>query len=565
MNATRGQVRVLDICRMCRYIIIAVLGIVGLVSGCVVSYPPAKNLLSDRNDTFAFTKYGKGVFFGVNAILRSDTTMILVANQDVFRSTNNGSSWQSLAEPLSHKNITAVAVFHDTIYAGSGHGTVYTSTDHGLQWRVLRRTNAAAIRGFDLRAEPIAADPPASHVWPRPHASISRSDSTIVFDHPAGATRTLTWGNAAKASAIVMSDSAVILAMRNEDLLIYHVDDQRISTMEPRLLTGQSIASLVLYRDTLYVGTKLSSGGVFRVKLGTTSWEQMLLDRIDGALDVNVMYVNDRGVYIATREQGVLAVRHTSNIIRSLSEGIHMGLHQSVSRLDSTWIVSSRLKGALAFDANGGNLRMITASAPSSPEYVVTAMGALLVMGLADGTMHVSSNRGATWQYRSKSFEQSELTSLRTAGSMLYGCAASGLFVSTDTARTFTLVTEALKGENVQSILQTDSVLIVFASSGTYMIDRRGQLALFSPGVKADYQVRINDAVQHNGAILATGYPGLFVSRDAGRTWSLTTIPKAMVLRTVFCDDASVYIVGDDGDIYVSPQPAWLRAAPPPR
>ncbi len=544
---------------MCRYIIIAVFGIVGGLSGCAVSHPSAQKPVTDPNDTFAFTRYGKGVFFGVNAILRSDTTMILVANQDVFRSTNNGSTWQSLAEPLPHKNITAVAAFHDTIYAGSGHGTVYTSTDDGLQWGVLRRTNGTAIRGFDVRAEPIADDPPASRVWPRPHTIISRSDSTIAFQHPAGATRTLTWGKVAGAGASVISDSLVVLAMRNEGLIIYHVDDQRISTMEPRLLTGQSIASLVLLRDTLYVGTKLSSGGVFRVKLGTTAWEQMLADRIDGALDVNTMYVNDRAVYIATREHGVLAIPHRSNIMRSLSDGINMGLHQSVSQLNSTWIVSSRLKGALAFDANGSKLRVITTSAPSSPEYVVTAIGDLLVMGLADGTMFVSSDTGVTWQYRSKSFEQSELTSLRTAGSTLYGCAASGLYVSTDTARTFTLVTEALKGENVQSVFQTDSVLIVFASTGTYTIDRRGQLALFSPGVRADYQVRINDAVEHNGVILATGYPGLFVSRDAGITWSLTTIPKAMVLRTVFCDDASVYVVGDDGDIYSSQQPAWLR------
>lgn len=545
---------------MCRYIIIAVVGILGLLSGCAVTHPPAQKPLSDRNDTFAFTRYGKGVFFGVNAILRSDTTMILVANQDVFRSTNNGSTWQSLAESLPHKNITAVVAFNDTIYAGSGHGTVYTSTDHGLQWRMLRRTDGTAVRGFDERGQPVREDPPASHVWPRPHMSISRSDSTIVFRHPSGATRTVTWGNAASAAAVVISDSVVVLAMRNEGLLIYHVDDQRLTTMEPRMLTGQSIASLALLRDTLYIGTKLGSGGVFRVKLGTTAWEQMLADRIDGALDVNTMYVNKRALYIATREHGVLVIPHGSNIMRSLSNGINMGLHQSVSKLDSSWIVSSRLKGALAFDANGCNLRMITTSAPSSSEYIVTSLGDLIVMGLADGTMHVSSDTGRTWNYRSKSFELSELTSLRSVGPTLYGCASSGLYVSTDTARTFTLVTEALKGENVQSVFQTDSLLIVFASSGTYTIDRHGQLELFSPGVRADYKVRINDAVEHNGVILATGYPGLFISRDAGRTWSLTTIPKAMVLRTVFCDDTSVYVVGDGGDIYSSPQPAWLRA-----
>jgi photosystem II stability/assembly factor-like uncharacterized protein len=180
-------------------------------------------------------------------------------------------------------------------------------------------------------------------------------------------------------------------------------------------------------------------------------------------------------------------------------------------------------------------------------------------MGLADGNMYASTDQGITWQFRSKTFEQSELTSLRAVGNTLYACTVSGLYASTDTAATFTLVTEMLKGENVQSVTQTDSMLIIFASSGTYTLDGRGTIGLFSPGVQADYQIRLNDAIVHNGYVLAVGYPGLFVSSDAGISWSLTTIPKAMVLRTVYCDTQSVYVVGDDGDIYVSPIPQWLR------
>ena len=120
-------------------------------------------------------------------------------------------------------------------------------------------------------------------------------------------------------------------------------------------------------------------------------------------------------------------------------------------------------------------------------------------------------------------------------------------------------MTDAFKDENVQSAVKTDSMLIIFASTGTYTLRNNGRLDLFAPNVKADYQVRLNDAIVHNGVVLGAGYPGLFVSHDAGLTWSLTTIPKAMVLRTVYCDATSVYVVGDDGDIYVSRKPSWLQ------
>lgn len=548
---------------MSRFVMLTVI-VVGLLVGCATPRPPAQEAPRDSNDTFAFVKYGKGVLFGVNAILRADTTMILVTNQDIFKTSNSGASWESLAEPLPHKNITAVAVIADTIYAGSGHGTVYRSTDHGLQWKIVRRLGSNPIKGFSKTAEPSTTDNLSNHCWPRPTHDIVRSDSTITYTSPFGVSRSISWGLLQGVRACIASDSSIIVATQENEIVVYNVANATADRYTLQLLQGQTISALARSNDMLFVGTKLALGGVFRLQLGTTSWEQMLIDRIEGALDVNTLTVTDRGVYVASREHGVLVIPTHSNILRSLSDGIHLALHQGVSAMDSTWVVSSRMKGALAFNTNGNNLRVLSTAAPSSPEYVVTTLNRAIVMGLADGSVYVSTDRGTTWQFRSKQFEQSELTSMRVIDNALYACSVTGLYVSTDTAATFTLVTEMLKGENVQSVMQTDSMLIIFASSGTYTLDRNGKLGLFSPGVQADYQIRLNDAIVHNGYVLAVGYPGLFVSGDAGRSWTLTTIPKAMVLRTLYCDNQSVYVVGDDGDIYVSPTPQWLRRGKQP-
>lgn len=540
--------------------IIVVVAVAGFLAGCAGSQSTAQKPGSDYRDTFAFAKYGKGVFFGVNAIVRSDSSTILVTNQDVYRSTNDGLLWESIAEPLPHKNITALMASNDTIYAGSSHGTVYKSTDHGLQWTVHQRTGSGAVRGFSRSTEVQQVDNLHTHVWPQT-LELARHDSAVVQTNRFGVTRSITWQPVKLARACVATDSMVIVTSGESSILVYNLTTAICDTLKVELLQGQTISALALYHDTLYVGTRLALGGVFRVKLGTTAWEQMLLDRIEGALDVNTLMVNERAVYVASREHGVLYVPHGSNIMRSLSDGIHLGLHQSVSLCDSTWVVSSRVKGAIAMTPNGTGLRMLSSRAPSSPEYVVTAMHGMLIMGLADGSVYISPDRGATWNYRSSPFAQSDLTSLRVLDSTVYACTATGLFQSKDTARTFTSVTDALQGENVQSVARTDSLLLIFASSGTYTLDRDRRLGLFSPGVKADYQVRLNDAMVHNGVVLGVGYPGLFTSRDGGITWILTTIPKAMVLRTVYCDETSVYVVGDDGDIYVSPQPRWLRVA----
>ena len=343
----------------------------------------------DPTDTFAFEKLGKSVFFGANAILRSDSTLVLVTNHDIYRSSNNGEVWESLAEPLPHKNITAVFAHADTIYAGSGHGVVYRSTDHGLHWSVTTRTKYKPIGGFTLQANPTPRQILKLISWPRPTSTIVRTDTSLVQIHPSGVSRAVTWNRLAEASAVLMNDTSVILATRDDGILVHSLSTGLTLKMGVRLLQGQVISCLAVHADTLYVGTKLNAGGMFRVLMGTTTWEQMLVDRIDGSLDVQALFVNERGTYIASREHGVLAVLHGSNIVRSLSDGTYMALHQSVTQLGSSWVVSSRLKGALVFDKNGTLLRTVSSNAPTSSEYIVTTLGTMIVMGLADGTLYV--------------------------------------------------------------------------------------------------------------------------------------------------------------------------------
>lgn len=557
--AETRQVRVVDICRMVRLIVLFIVIAGSMLQGCKTSRAMVRDSERDPADTFAFAKLGKSVFFGANAFLRSDSSLILVTNHDIYRTSDDGQTWETLAEPLPHLNITAVFATGDTIYAGSGHGVVYRSTDNGLHWSVTRRLSYKPVAGFSRSAVPSPRQMLEISCWPRPTSTIERTDTSVVQIHPSGISRTVTWNRLAEPSAVVMNDTMIVLATRDDGIRVHNLLSGTTTSIDVRLLQGQVISCLALHRDTLFVGTKLNAGGVFRVILGGTSWEQMLVDRIEGALDVQALCVNERATYIASREHGVLAALHGSNIVRSLSDGTYMGLHQTVSPLGSSWVVSSRLKGALMFDTQGTRLRSVSSSAPTSSEYVVTTLDSLIVMGLADGSLYLSSNQGATWSRRSTSFEQSELTYLRTIGEKLYACTINGLFASIDTAKSFTLVTEALRGENVQSVVKTDSLLLVIASSGTYTIDRSMQLGLFTPGVSAEYQIRLNDATVWNNHVFAAGYPGMFFSTNHGQSWELVTIPKVMVLRTATCDGERVYVVGDDGDVYVSVLPKWLR------
>lgn len=533
--------------------------VVATIASCTTLPPTSPVRTRHLTDTFAFEKLGKSVFLGANAILQSDSTLILVTNQDLFRSSNKGATWETLAEPLPHKNITAVLAHGDTIYAGSGHGTVYRSTDHGLNWSVTSRLAFKPVGGFTIYAEPRHKNVMTLASWPRPLTETEWLDSTIVQRHPAGVQRSITWDRAAAATALVANDTSIILATHDDALHVHNVNTAHTETIKLSLLKGRLISCLARVADTIYLGMKDHAGGVYRVILGTHVVEQMMADRIEDALEIQALSVNERGMYIASRQQGVMMIPSGSNIIRSVSDGVHLGLHQSVSNIGSSWVVSSRLKGALMFDANGRNLRLVSSGAPMSSEYVVTTVDSTIVMGLTDGTMYITTDKGYTWQYRSKSFEHSELTLLCSIGSMIYACTVNGLYVSLDSAKTFTIAVDALRGEDVRSLIHADSMMIVVTSSGTYTVTNGQKLALFSPAAKLERQARLNNAIVWRNVVFAVGYPGLFVSVDHGTTWELTTIPKVIVLRAVTCDGERLYVVAENGDVYVSPLPRWLR------
>lgn len=141
-----------------------------------------------------------------------------------FVPTRVNAAWESLAEPLPHNNITAVKAINDTNYAGSGHGTVYKSTDHGLQWRVHLRTNMGTIRGFSRTAEPLNFDNPSAHVWPRPTLTLTQADSTLIQTSPFGVARSFTWKSFQGARARIASDSRIILTSGDADIIVYNLE-----------------------------------------------------------------------------------------------------------------------------------------------------------------------------------------------------------------------------------------------------------------------------------------------------------------------------------------------------
>jgi photosystem II stability/assembly factor-like uncharacterized protein len=87
-------------------------------------------------------------------------TLYAGTNVGLFKSTNAGASWQTLAGPLTDVEVEALAIDPQrpqTVYAGTDRGVFWTG-DGGQTWRRFRRL---PVRGFGA----LAVDPAAGMVY----------------------------------------------------------------------------------------------------------------------------------------------------------------------------------------------------------------------------------------------------------------------------------------------------------------------------------------------------------------------------------------------------------------
>ncbi|HRW10963.1 MAG TPA: hypothetical protein P5121_37935, partial [Caldilineaceae bacterium] len=81
----------------------------------------------------------------INALIRSQKGVLFAATkQDLYRSYNNGDSWQPAGVDLIRRNVTALAFDEgETLYAASSTGGIYLSYDDGENWTPISGDSVA--------------------------------------------------------------------------------------------------------------------------------------------------------------------------------------------------------------------------------------------------------------------------------------------------------------------------------------------------------------------------------------------------------------------------------------
>ena len=500
--------------------------------------------LLQPSESYTFTKVGSKSVFGANAIYVCDSTILVASHQDFLRSTDHGSTWGPVSEPLSFRNIASIVPRGDTIYAKAVNGSVYRTTNHGLKWGFYSRPPSAT--NSESGAQMMSVAPTCKMV-------LRDSDLSVTFW--TGVSKSLSCSAFTTSSAIAATDSVAFIAFRRDGILRISLFGEKIDSVPLAYLSGEYITALISRDGYLYAGTKLGRGGVHRCPLPGNGWERIYADRENGIIEITGFAESDRGLYVSTREHGVFFIGPHATRMLTISDGLMHGMAQSITPLDSLLVIGCKAQGVFTIANCNGELMVLNTPLPPSFSYVAGSLGTSVVVGLGSGTILRSDINKSSLDTIPGSFARSSLNSFVSSNGVLYASTTMGAWRTADTGKTWQNIVPELSTTNIQRIVLHDSVTIVIASSNTFFVYADGSVVPFGPKIETKYKSRLGDAIFYGDRIYATGYPGLFISDDFGRSWTIHTIDKIQVLRTLTIANKKIYVTADAGQLLSCPLP----------
>lgn len=515
-----------------------------------------KNIVTSRllqgSDSLVFSKFSESAFYGINSIRACGSNVLLATNQDLYRTSDSGKAWISIATPLSYKHIVSILPQHDTIYVGTAHGAIYMTADHGLTWSLHTRAkgqhaaDGLVVDTNGVRGESIE-NAGLSCKYGGWKAEIV--DSSLFLTSQTGVTKVLTNTIFNGSTGLTLSNDRVFIAQRRDGIYSITINGQTLEEVDMGYLKGEFVSLLTQKDGFLYAAMKLGQGGVARKPLIGTDWQPVVSDRDVGVIDVTGFVSSERGIYVGTREHGILLIGSESAVMWSLSEGLQKSVTQFMVGPDSAITVNSRLSGVFRLRMCGTVIERLAKILPHGYEYMIGVQGKLLLAGYGSGDLYRSIDDGQTWEKLHSPFRMQTLNTITGGPRCFYASTTEGAFRSIDSGSTWQSLGSILESEYIHNVVPLGLVSIIIGSGHTYLLRDDLTIEPFEPNVPHDHQPRITDAAMYRGSIYATGYPGLFRSDDEGRTWTVQVLPKAMVLRTLTFSGDRIYIATDMGDI----------------
>lgn len=358
----------------------------------------------------------------------------------IFRSTDNGVSWDSSNGSLANLSTSAVGAYGDTVFVGMNNNGLRRSTDRGETWTDVTTGGASY---------PLAILAYGNRVLVGGNKGTSAGDGGIFISTSNGSS----WTRATSA-----------------------LSNGSVRTL--KVINGQLVAGVDAGTSSLYSGYYVSWDRGSR-------WERKSQGLMASGNPVKVHKIFQHGarIYVAAATnvpQGVFVSSDSGNTWTQAISGLYQyaDVYQFLADADTVYIAA---KEGLYRTTNGGGTWTSSMSGVLSGEVISVAMrGDTLYASKGNNRLFRSEDRGRTWTYLTVDLPLNQyVNQLWTIFGKLYTVGSKGggrLFQSADSGSHWTEVDAArfTGGSTVTDLVAYQNSLIAATGSGGFHISTNG-------------------------------------------------------------------------------------------
>ena len=506
----------------------------------------------------------------------SERLYALVEGQGIYRSEDQGDTWQRVAAGLPEAASTTVAFDARTpsrLYAGIADQGVFVTADRGETWKTASAGMSVFVRGVAFDAADDAVIYAGSLT-----AGLFRSDDsgaswkqkglkdevilgvradpknggTVYVATTSGLIRSVdygeTWKLAGQRISFVFS---VAVDPRNRDVVylgglggvvLKSTDGGRTWTPSSSGLPRLNIISLAVNPDTGWIHAAVEEGPIYLSEDGGQTWKATGSHDSSRLRVVELRYdAASKAYYASTSNQGVLLSFDGRNWA-PFSQGLPSAATSSVTGVPGqagTVLVSTGEAGVLR-SVNGSDWAAANQGLPSTRVLALAANGEGPVYALLPGAVYRSDDGGDTWTPTGGALPQDEVQSLAVnpldAQSLAVAASGGRVYLSRDGGSTWSESAVSSRDWPVRSIEFGAEGVIYAGTLGVGLSMTRDGGGTWSEGATPDvvgpFVASIAVHPEDSRIVYAGTAGGVIRSDDRGESWhpAMKGLPKGAVL-----------------------------------
>ena len=483
---------------------------------------------TNKGESWEVKISGLPINAGVQDLVEYDGELYAsIYGNGIYVSKDKAESWTPINNGIELLTFYNVMVHGSEIYAGNANGGIYYSGDTGQTWteKSVGVSNIQFQEFIHFKSTTYAG---GNSLYRSTNQSDTWDEVEVLGLGPNGV-RSMT---ATETNLFLGDDGNVFIS---SDGIVWD---------KSTLNVGGTIKTMGVSGDSVYLTT--GSGKFYYSKDDGVNWT-MVQNTSTSNFANDIVLLDDR--IIMSTDEGLYTTFDKGSLWTESNDGINALRIELIAGMQNLLFAGTVRQGIFRYESGSGwskiNNGLNSPNARSVHDIVILQNEVVIGTG---GGVYLSSDSGNEWiQMFNPGVNKSIETLGFDDGVLATGVNGTGIFISVDTAKTFSLTeTNGLNIEtSYESLLIKGDTIVVSTHNGEIFISENLGQSWLDTSIPGDYYFTY-DLAYENDKLYAATTKGLLVSDDLGETWEFINNDQTTVTGISVVEN-KIYAATSDG------------------